>query len=53
MPVWIQMTAALSSALCSGLMGIALIPFLRKCRFCEPDPDAERIRIPIQFPETG
>ncbi len=42
MPVWLQMTAALSSALCSGLMGIALIPFLRKCRFCEPDPNTEK-----------
>ncbi len=42
MPVWLQLTAALSAALCSGVMGIALIPFLRKCRFCEPDPDANQ-----------
>jgi len=41
MPVWLQITAALSSALFSGIMGIALIPFLKKCRFCEPDPESE------------
>jgi len=42
MPVWLQMISALSSALLSGIMGIALIPFLHKCRFCDPDPDAEQ-----------
>lgn len=42
MPVWMQITAALSSAVFSGVMGIALIPFLQKCRFCEPDPDTEK-----------
>ncbi len=42
MPVWIQMTAALSSALLGGGMGIALIPFLQKCRFCDPDENAEQ-----------
>lgn len=39
MPVWLQITAAVSAALCSGVMGIALIPFLEKCRFCEPDSE--------------
>ncbi|MBR0483654.1 MAG: hypothetical protein IJJ69_02615 [Oscillospiraceae bacterium] len=41
MPVWLQMIAALSSALLSGIMGIALIPFLQKCRFCDPEPDSD------------
>ena len=41
MPVWLQITAALSAAIISGVMGIALIPYLKKCRFCEPDPEAE------------
>lgn len=30
------MTAALSAALVSGVMGAALVPFLKKMRFCEP-----------------
>ena len=41
MPVWLQMTAALSAALISGLMGIALIPFLEKYRFFDSDPEPE------------
>lgn len=39
MPVWLQLTAALTSALVSGIMGIALIPFLQKCRFCTPESE--------------
>lgn len=42
MPVWLQMTAALSAALASGIMGAALVPFLKKIRFCEPEqPEQE------------
>ena len=41
MPVWIQLTAAVSSALASGLMGIALIPFLEKYRFHHQEPEPE------------
>ncbi len=37
MPIWLQMTAAVSAALASGVMGVALVPFLGKCRFCEPE----------------
>ncbi len=36
MPFWLQLTAALSAALASGLMGAAAVPFLRKLRMCEP-----------------
>ena len=39
MPSWLQMIAAVSSAVFSGVMGIALIPFLQKRRFCEPDTE--------------
>lgn len=40
MPFWLQITAALSAALSSGVMGAALVPFLKKMRFCEPEhPD--------------
>lgn len=42
MPFWLQMTAALSAALASGVMGAALVPFLKKMRFCEPEtPDSD------------
>ncbi len=37
MPFWLQLTAALSAALASGIMGAALVPFLRKLRMCEPE----------------
>ncbi len=37
MPVWLQLTAALSAALASGIMGIAAVPFLRRLRICEPE----------------
>lgn len=37
MPIWLQMTASLSAALASGIMGAALVPFLQKMRFCEPE----------------
>ncbi|MDE5564647.1 MAG: hypothetical protein K2I93_05790 [Oscillospiraceae bacterium] len=37
MPIWLQMTAAVSAALASGVMGAALVPFLGKYRFCEPE----------------
>ncbi len=40
MTVWLQLAAALTAALASGIMGAALVPFLRKLRFCEPEtPD--------------
>ena len=42
MPVWLQMTAVLSSAVLSGVMGIALIPFLKKYHFCDPDTNSEK-----------
>ncbi len=44
MPVWLQLTAAVSAALASGIMGAAFVPFLQKMRFCEPDtpPDKEQ-----------
>ena len=34
MPVWLQITAVICPALVSFLMGIALIPFLEKYKFC-------------------
>ena len=37
MPIWLQMTAAVSAALASGIMGAALVPFLEKYHFCEPE----------------
>lgn len=37
MSFWLQLTAALSAALVSGVMGAALVPFLKKMRFCEPE----------------
>ncbi len=37
MPLWLQLTAALSAALASGIMGAALIPYLRRLRMCVPD----------------
>lgn len=37
MPLWLQLTAALSAALASGLMGAALVPFLRRLRMCVPE----------------
>lgn len=37
MPIWLQITAAVSAAAVSGIMGAALVPFLEKCRFCEPE----------------
>lgn len=37
MPLWLQLAAALSAAVSSGVMGIAFIPFLRRMRFCEPE----------------
>ncbi len=40
MTVWMQLAAALTAAIASGVMGMALVPFLRKLRFCEPEiPD--------------
>lgn len=36
MPVWLQLTAALSAAVASGVMGIAFVPFLRKLQMFEP-----------------
>lgn len=41
MPLWLQLTAAVSAALASGIMGAALVPFLRKMRFCEPQNPSE------------
>ena len=40
MPVWLQLIAALSAAAASGVMGAALVPFLRRLRFCEPEKPA-------------
>lgn len=37
MPVWLQLVTALTAAAVSGVMGMALVPFLQKLRFCEPD----------------
>lgn len=42
MPVWLQLTAALSAALAAGIMGIAYVPFLQKLRFCEPEESREQ-----------
>ncbi len=39
MPFWLQLLAAGIAALAGGTMGIALIPFLKKQRFCEPIKD--------------
>lgn len=41
MPLWLQLTAALSAAIASGVMGMAFVPYLRKQRFCEPEPQKE------------
>lgn len=41
MPVWLQLVSVFSSALFSGLMGIALIPFLEKCKFCLPESESD------------
>ena len=38
MPIWLQLAAALTAALASGVLGKALVPFLQKMRFCEPEP---------------
>ncbi len=45
MPVWLQLTAAVSSALISGLMGIALIPFLEKYHLHTPDLASQQSEI--------
>ena len=37
MPVWLQFVSVLISGLLSGIMGIALIPFLEKSKFCLPE----------------
>lgn len=37
MPVWLQLVTALTAAVASGVMGMALVPFLKKIHFCEPD----------------
>lgn len=37
MPVWLQLITALTAAAASGVMGMALVPFLQKLHFCEPD----------------
>lgn len=37
MPVWLQLVTALTAAAASGVMGMALVPFLQKLHFCEPD----------------
>ena len=37
MPIWLQFVAVLISGLLSGFMGITLIPFLEKCKFCLPE----------------
>lgn len=42
MPVWLQLAAALTAALASGIMGRALVPFLQKMRFCEPEQPSEK-----------
>ncbi len=39
MPLWLQLTAAVSAAVMSGVMGAALLPFLRKMRFCMPETE--------------
>lgn len=41
MPLWLQLTAAASSALAAGIMGAALVPYLQKMRLCEPQTTKE------------
>lgn len=42
MSIWLQLVAALSSAVVTAVMGVAYIPFLRKLRFFEPMEDADK-----------
>lgn len=36
-PFWIQLVTAVSAGLVSGVLGIALVPYLTKCRMFPPD----------------
>ncbi|MBE6848898.1 MAG: hypothetical protein E7502_03210 [Ruminococcus sp.] len=54
MTILLQLAAALTAALASGCMGIALVPFLRKLRFCEPQqPDSQPDAAPRLLPTMG
>ena len=37
MPIWLQLTAAVSAGAASALMGAAFVPFMKKQRFCEEE----------------
>lgn len=42
MPLWLQLVSALCSAAASGFMGAAMVPFLQKMRFCEPEEKKDK-----------
>ncbi|MBQ7013307.1 MAG: hypothetical protein IJN11_05265 [Oscillospiraceae bacterium] len=48
-PLWMQLTAAVSSALTGFVMGIALLPFLRKMQLCLPEEDEKEISAGAQM----
>ncbi|MDE6657841.1 MAG: hypothetical protein K2J88_04585, partial [Oscillospiraceae bacterium] len=52
MPIWLQFVAVLISGLLSGFMGIALIPFLEKCKFCLPESDNKNNNINTRLRPT-
>ena len=54
MPIWLQIVCALSAGLVSALLGIALVPFLRKVRAFPPDaPKGETLTDEERRPIMG
>ncbi|MDE5738058.1 MAG: hypothetical protein K2H93_06825, partial [Oscillospiraceae bacterium] len=52
MPIWLQFVSVLISGLLSGFMGVALIPFLEKCKFCLPESENKKNNINIKLRPT-
>ncbi len=55
MPIWLQLTAAVSAGAASALMGAAFVPFMKKQRFCEEETpqNGEEAAKPVLLPTMG